>query len=131
MRTLLATAPPRYPVRRIAPKIAVLGIVYRIVLTRRTIPSGRMTSCGYPIFVVASTTWCSIASFEMASNSMNNTVRPLIIRPVQSQVFELGALVCVFVDMGQFLFGRFTSDWRAHQLVLRCSAIRSRPRLII
>src|ERR1700722_12230285 len=100
MRTLLATAPPRYPVRRIAPKIAVLGIAYRIVLTRRTIPRGRMTSCGYPIFVVASTTWCSIASFDMASNSMNNTVRPLMIRPAQSEVLDPRAIVCVFVDVG-------------------------------
>jgi hypothetical protein len=54
-RTLLGTAPPRQPVRTIAPRIDVRGIQYRAVHPGRATPMATIVDSGQPICRVPST----------------------------------------------------------------------------
>src|SRR6185295_11831449 len=76
-------APPRYPVRRIAPRTDVRGTTYATTEARSTTPRGTMELSGYPSFNVPSTTKESFSSLMTASKVRNSTTNPLRTRPVQ------------------------------------------------
>src|SRR6185369_4609439 len=87
-RACVATAPPKYPVSRIAPNTEVRGIMYRIVDATSTTPSGMIEDSGYPSCMVPSTTGAGLKNFATPSAKRNNEIKPLMMRPVHTLALE-------------------------------------------
>ena len=90
-RTWVAVAPPRYPVKRMAPRTDVCGITYSAVQISSRTPSPFARCSGSPNFANPSEKPAGFTNFMMALISSIRTGSVLRTRPVQTIPLEDGA----------------------------------------
>src|SRR5580700_3928367 len=89
-RKLVAVAPPRSPVIKIAPRTEVFGTTYTIQESSSSTPMVTIWLSGYPYRGIPSTTGAALISFIVALKSINSTGKALMTRPIHSIFFDAG-----------------------------------------
>jgi hypothetical protein len=87
-RTLVATAPPKYPVSKTAPRIHVRGMRYSSVHANNVMPMPTSVDSGYPNCIALWTTGVGLSSFMQASKMKNAPESPVRTRPVHRRLRE-------------------------------------------
>jgi len=84
----VATAPPRYPVSKIAPKMDVRGKTYTAVQSSRRTPRTFAKLNGHPKCSNASTTGAGFMNLMIPSGIRKSTTNPLKTRPIQTFLLD-------------------------------------------